>query len=73
MHDALLVSTRKGLFVLERAVAGWRVAAVHFLGDRVCAALADPRDGAWYAAMDLGHFGAKLHRSDDRGTSSSGP
>ena len=67
MHDALLVSTRKGLFVLERAVAGWRVAAVHFLGDRVCAALADPRDGAWYAAMDLGHFGAKLHRSDDRG------
>ena len=67
MHDTLLVSTRKGLFVLERAVAGWRIAAVHFLGDRVSGALADPRDGAWYAAMDLGHFGAKLHRSDDRG------
>ena len=69
MHDTLLVSTRKGLFVLEREGAGWRIAATHFLGDRVSVALADPRDGAWYAAMDLGHFGAKLHRSDDRGAS----
>lgn len=67
MQDTLLVSTRKGLFVLERAGLGWRVATVHFLGDRVSMALADPRDGAWYAAMDLGHFGVKLHRSDDRG------
>ena len=25
------------------------------------------RDGAWYAALDHGHFGVKLHRSDDRG------
>lgn len=67
MADTLLVATRKGLFVLERARAAWRTAAVHFLGDRVSAVLADPRDGTWYAAMDLGHFGAKLHRSDDRG------
>ena len=67
MHDALLVSTRKGLFVLERAVAEEVHRGDAPAGDRVCAALADPRDGAWYAAMDLGHFGAKLHRSDDRG------
>jgi hypothetical protein len=29
--------------------------------------LRDPRDGAIYAALDLGHFGVKLHRSDDDG------
>jgi hypothetical protein len=29
--------------------------------------LADPRDGAVYAALEHGHFGAKLHRSRDDG------
>lgn len=29
--------------------------------------LADPRDGAVYAALDHGHFGVKLHRSADSG------
>jgi hypothetical protein len=67
MSDTLLVATRKGLFVLGRAGEGWQVEHVAFLGDRVSVALADARDGAWYAAMDLGHFGAKLQRSADRG------
>ena len=31
--------------------------------------LTDPRDGAVYAALRLGHFGCKLHRSDDGGAS----
>jgi photosystem II stability/assembly factor-like uncharacterized protein len=31
--------------------------------------LADPRDGAIYAALDYGHFGVKLQRSDDGGAS----
>ena len=64
---ALLVSTRKGLFTCERAASGWRIARTSFLGDRVALTLVDPRDGAWYAALDHGHFGAKLHRSSDRG------
>ena len=67
MSDTLLVSTRKGLFVLEREVGGWRVARHAFLGDHVAISLADARDGRWYAALDLGHFGAKLHVSVDRG------
>jgi hypothetical protein len=67
MSDQLLVSTRKGLFVVERGDNGSRVANKHFLGDNVALAMADPRDGSWYAALDLGHFGAKLHRSSDRG------
>ena len=33
----------------------------------VTAALREPRDGAIYAALKHGHFGPKLHRSDDGG------
>jgi hypothetical protein len=70
MSDTLLLSTRKGLFVLAHAGDGaWRIDATHFIGDNVSMALADPRDGSWYAALDLGHFGAKLQRSTDRGAS----
>lgn len=69
MSDTLLVSTRKGLFALERGNGAWRVGTTAFLGDNVALALADPRDGSWVAALDLGHFGAKLHRSTDRGAS----
>ena len=67
MADRLLVSTRKGLFALARANGGWRSGRSAFLGDNVTLALADPRDGAWYAALNLGHFGTKLQRSRDHG------
>jgi len=67
MSDTLLVSTRKGLFTLRRGAGGWGIADVAFLGDKLALALADPRDGTWYAALDLGHFGAKLQRSGDQG------
>lgn len=67
MSDTLLVSTRKGLFVLRRDAGIWRIAGTAFLGDNVTLALHDRRDGSWYAALNLGHFGVKLHRSSDRG------
>lgn len=63
MADRLYVGTRKGLFEIARGRAGWDVAAVHFLGDPVSAVLATPA-GTLYAALDLGHFGAKLWRRD---------
>lgn len=66
MHT-LLLGTRKGLLVYEGAAAQWRLAAQHFRGDAVSQVLADPRDGTWYAALRLGHFGVKLHKSTDRG------
>jgi photosystem II stability/assembly factor-like uncharacterized protein len=69
VSDRLLVSTRKGLFVLQREAEAWRIAQEAFLGDNVAVTLADPRDGSWYAALDLGHFGGKLHRSRDQGQS----
>lgn len=68
MDTRLLVGTRKGLFILDRA-ASWRINGTAFLGDPVSMVLVDHRSGAWYAALDLGHFGVKLHRSTDGGTS----
>lgn len=67
MSDTLVASTRKGLFVFERHADGWRHSHHAFLGDKVVASLADPRAGVWYAALDLGHFGSKLHCSRDHG------
>ena len=63
MSDTLLVSTRKGLFTVSRKAGQWAITGVDFLGDNVSLALADRRDGRRYAALDLGHFGVKLHRS----------
>lgn len=67
MHRRLLLSTRKGLFVLCENGADWRIESHSFAGDHVSLALVDPRDGSWYAALNLGHFGVKLHRSGDHG------
>ncbi len=64
MSERAFLSTRKGLFELVRAGGGWAVGERHFLGEPVSIALADPRDGALYAALNLGHFGVKLHRRD---------
>src|SRR5215207_1468027 len=58
MAELLHVGTRKGLFDLARRNGGWDIVDAHFLGDPVSAVLA--RDEAVYAALDLGHFGAKL-------------
>ncbi|MDZ4355277.1 MAG: exo-alpha-sialidase, partial [Variovorax sp.] len=65
--QTLLIATRKGLFVLHGAGTDWTIAAHHFRGEPVTAVLADARDGAWTAALRLGHFGVKLHRSADQG------
>ena len=65
MADRLYVGTRKGLFEVVRGRTDWEVAQVHFLGDPVTAVLVDG-DNA-YAALDLGHFGAKLWRREGSG------
>ncbi len=65
----LQVGTRKGLFVVQRTPAGWRLGQPHFPGEPVTQVLVDPHGGDWYAALRLGHFGVKLKRSSDRGAS----
>jgi len=70
MSDRIYVATRKGLFTLGRAADGaWSIARAEFLGDPVTLVLDDPRDGSLYAALNLGHFGVKMHRSADGGES----
>ena len=66
MSDRLHVGTRKGLFELQRRNGGWEVASVDFLGDPVSAVLAQGE--TVFAALDLGHFGAKLWRKDGEET-----
>ena len=65
----LHVATRKGLFLVERGKTAWHPGQPHFAGEPVTQVLVDPADGAWYAALRLGHFGVKLRRSRDRGAS----
>ena len=69
MSNRLLVGTKKGLFALRQARGRWTIDGTSFLGDPISMLLADPRDGALYAAQALGHFGVKLQRSRDDGQS----
>jgi len=64
MSERAFLSTRKGLFELQRQGGRWEIGARHFLGEPVSMALHDGRDGSLYAALNLGHFGVKLHRRD---------
>lgn len=67
MADRALISTRKGLFVFTRAGADWRMGETQFAGTPVT--LTHTANGTLYAALRHGHFGPKLHRSDDDGQS----
>jgi hypothetical protein len=65
MADTLMVGTRKGLFEIARRRDGWDIVDAQFLGDPVTAVLSS--GDAEYAALDLGHFGAKLWRREAGG------
>ena len=69
MSETLYVATRKGLFTMQPGAAGSGIANIGFLGEPVTALLPDKRDGTLYAALNLGHFGVKFHRSGDNGAS----
>ncbi|AKU23055.1 hypothetical protein [Massilia sp. NR 4-1] len=67
MPDRAFIATRKGLFELAAKGGEWAVVDKHFYGEPVSMVLHDARDGATYAALNLGHFGCKLHRRDAGG------
>lgn len=67
MASKIYAATRKGLFEIAKSDHGFQIARTWFLGDAVSIVYIDPRDGAIYAGLGLGHFGVKLHRSDDGG------
>ncbi len=71
-------ATRKGLIELAPDDAGgWRIVRTHFIAEPVSMLLpptGDDRAGAGlggrvWAALNLGHFGVKIHASDDGGDS----
>ncbi len=71
MSDIAWVATRKGLFELHAGCGGgWEIANVSFLAEPVSMVLPG-RPGSsgsrMLAALNLGHFGAKIHASDDAG------
>lgn len=67
--DRAWVATRKGLFELRREGGRWRLARTSFLGEPVTMLLPPDAQGRMLAALNLGHFGVKLHASDDAGAS----
>jgi len=69
MSDRILLATRKGLLDFAKRGNTWVIAGQSFLGQPVSAVLRDPDNAFLYAALNLGHFGVKLHRSKDDGNS----
>lgn len=67
MSDRIIAATRKGLFTFTRARGGWELTGNAFLGSPMTYVFAEPESGALFAAANLGHFGPKLHRSNDGG------
>lgn len=66
MHTQAFIATRKGLFQL---VDDSELKLVSFEGVPVSMVLASANHDVCYAALDHGHFGVKLHRSEDAGKS----
>ena len=62
----LLVSTKKGLFVLEGEPGGeFAVVARAFAGEPVEYAVRDPRTGRLLASVTSAHYGPKIWHADD--------
>ncbi len=68
MTDRMHVATRKGVFTFHRRDGRWEAGPPAFLGAPATAVL-QAADGALYAALRHGHFGVKMHRSEDDGAS----
>lgn len=68
MTDQLWIGTRKGLFRIDRGGDGrWGIGRTCLLGDPVSMMLAEPGGRRLHVALQLGHFGVKLRRSEDGG------
>jgi len=66
--NTLLLGTRKGLITYNKNSKGdWKYERISFLGEPVSLAFVDERSDTWWACLDLGHWGSKLHKSTDRG------
>lgn len=66
--NTLLLGTNKGLLTFCKDADGWHLANEAHRAIPVSYAAADPRTGTQWACLDHGHWGRKLHRSKDGGT-----
>jgi len=69
MAERLYLGTRKGLMIYGRNGKSWVHKNTAFLGSPVSVMLASPDNQTVFTALNLGHFGVKLHRSTDGGES----
>ena len=65
----LLLGTRKGLIVFKKKNGQWKFSSDHFPGIPVTYSMKDERNGRWWACLEHGHWGCKLHYSDNEGKS----
>lgn len=66
-RNTLILGTRKGVLVFEKAGGKWRLGGEHYPGVRVSYAMFDDRNDLFWICADHGHWGQKLYRSEDRG------
>lgn len=67
MQKKLLAATSKGLVVVNKENASWKIAGVHFIGLPVSLVYVDERDNTWWVGISHRHWGEKLHYSRDDG------
>ena len=67
MGVLLLVGTRKGLFLIRGTGNGWELEGPQLAGWAINHAVADPRDGSFYACSNSWVYGGCVHRSSDGG------
>ncbi len=66
--DRLILGTRKGLIILKENGAGWEHTHATFPGIPISYAFEDHRNDTLWVCADHGHWGTKLYRSRDGGT-----
>lgn len=63
----LLLGTRKGLIIYNSSSNGWTFESHNFDGIGVSMIFCDEQTGKWWAGLSHGHWGEKLHVSEDEG------
>jgi len=63
----LVLGTHKGLIQYEKTNNGWQFLKDDFLGIGVSMFYNDKQSGRWFAGLSHGHWGEKLHCSNDKG------
>lgn len=68
VKNLLFLSTRKGLIIYKKTAEGWTYQSTHFPGIPVTLTHIDEQSKTWWACLDHGHWGIKLHKSTDQGS-----